>query len=139
MIDLQNLSPALRIPLAISLGAIPGALLRYYLTLVFARWLGTDFPFGTFIINISGAFLMGLVASLITEKIPFSPELKLIIATGFLGSYTTFSTYMLDLMVLWRSQSSFQGIILMLFYGLGSPILGFLGLTLGIRFATFWI
>ena len=85
-----------RVPLAISFGAIAGALSRYYLTLGFNQWLGTAFPFGTFSINLSGAFLMGFFTHLAVERSLISPNLRLLIAIGFLGSYTTFSTYELD-------------------------------------------
>jgi len=82
---LEAVSPTVRVPLAISLGAIAGALSRYYLSLGFNQWLGTAFPFGTFCINLSGAFIMGFFATLAIEGRIRSPELRLAIAVGFLG------------------------------------------------------
>jgi CrcB protein len=119
--------PVIRAPLAISLGAIPGALSRYYLTLFFARTLGTSFPYGTFVINITGALVMGFFVTLTLERTITSPDLRLLVAVGFLGSYTTFSTYALDTSVL--LQSGNKG--LALFYWLGSAVLGFLSLEIG--------
>lgn len=117
----------LRTPLAISLGAIPGALSRYYLTLFLTRWLGSGFPYGTFFINITGAFVMGFFVTLTLERMINSPDLRLLVAVGFLGSYTTFSTYALDTSVLLRS----GGQILALFYCLGSVFLGVIALEIG--------
>jgi CrcB protein len=122
---------ALNAPLAVSLGAIPGALCRYYITLRLAQWLGTRFPFGTFFINLSGALLMGFFATLAIERAIPSPNLQLLITTGFLGSYTTFSTYALDTSVLLRSGSRLRS----LFYWLGSVVLGGICLEIGIILA----
>lgn len=124
---LTSVDPAIRTPLAISLGAVPGALSRYYLTSILTRWLGTNFPYGTFIINFSGVLVMGFFATLTLERTVTSPDLRLLIAVGFLGSYTTFSTYALDTSMLLRTGS--QGYALL--YWAGSAILGVLGLELG--------
>lgn len=118
-------------PIAVSLGAIPGALSRYYLTVLFSHWLGTSFPFGTFFINLSGSLLMGFFATLAIEQIIPSPELQLLITTGFLGSYTTFSTYVLDSAALLRSRHRSRA----LFYWLGSAILAGICLEIGIFLA----
>lgn len=124
---LNSVDPRIRVPLAISFGAIAGALSRYYLTLFFARWLGTSFPYGTFVINVSGALVMGFFATLALERTVISPDLRLLVAVGFLGSYTTFSTYALDTATLLRA--GIQGAAL--FYWAGSAILGVLSLELG--------
>jgi CrcB protein len=118
-------------PLAVSLGAIPGALSRYYLTVLFSQWLGASFPFGTFFINLSGALLMGFFATLALERVITSPELQLLITTGFLGSYTTFSTYALDTSVLLRGRNRAKA----LFYWAGSVVLGGICLEIGIALA----
>lgn len=102
---LASVDPVIRAPLAISFGAVPGALSRYYLTLLLARWLGTSFPYGTLIINLSGALVMGFFVTLTLERAITAPDLRLLIAVGFLGSYTTFSTYALDTSMLLRTGS----------------------------------
>jgi fluoride exporter len=120
----------LKIPncLAVSLGAIAGALSRYYLGLWMTQRLGSYFPYGTFIINISGCLIMGFFATLATERIlPISPELRLFVAVGFLGSYTTFSTYALDSVNLLGTRQGF----LALTYWLGSAFLGVTSVQLG--------
>lgn len=124
---LTILDPALRGVLAISLGAVPGALSRYYLTLFFTRWLGNSFPYSTFIINITGAMVMGCFVTFTLERTITSPELRLLISVGFLGSYTTFSTYALETDHLLRT--GHQGLALL--YGVGSAVMGVLSLELG--------
>jgi CrcB protein len=122
-----SVNPEIRAPIAVSLGAIPGALSRYYLTRLFASWLGASFPFGTFFINISGSLVMGFFVTLMLERAITSPDLRLLVAVGFLGAYTTFSSYSLDTANLLHTGN--KGIAL--FYWLGSPILGFIGLEIG--------
>ena len=124
---LQSLDPAIRAPIAVSLGAIPGALSRYYLTVFLGQRLGTSFPYGTFAANLTGTLVMGFFVTLTTERVISSPDLRLFVAVGFLGSYTTFSSYALDAAVL--LQSGTRGIAL--FYWLGSAVWGFLSLELG--------
>ncbi|MFB2939408.1 fluoride efflux transporter CrcB [Aerosakkonemataceae cyanobacterium BLCC-F154] len=123
--------PNLRVPLAICLGAIGGALSRYYITLYFLQRFGTDFPFGTFFVNLTGCFAMGFFVTLTSQVINISPELRLLATTGFLGAYTTFSTYSLDTMNILDSGNYSSAI----FYWLGSAILGIFSLYLGITLA----
>ncbi len=122
-------SPLL-LPLWIALGAIPGALSRYYLTLVCTQWWGGSFPFGTFLINLSGACLMGFCATVL-QAASSTTALNGLVAVGFLGAYTTFSTYALDTSNLLRQRNPKRALP----YGLGSPIAGFLGVELGIDLA----
>lgn len=131
------IDPAIRNPLAVSLGAIAGALSRYYLGLWFIQWLGNEFPYGTLVINLTGCFLMGWFTTVVSEHvIPIPPEVRLLVAVGFLGSYTTFSTYGLDVVVLsqragaegWR----WMALVKLGFYGIGSAVLGVLSVQLGI-------
>jgi CrcB protein len=120
----------LLLTLWIALGAIPGSLSRYYLTLVCVEKLGGEFPFGTFIINLSGTFLIGFFATLF-QSIQADPLLNSFVIIGFLGSYTTFSTYALDTSNLLKLASYKRAVL----YGLGSPLMGFLGVELGIALA----
>lgn len=133
--------PSIRNPLAVSLGAIAGALSRYYLSIWVAKTLGTAFPYATILVNLTGSFLMGLITTLISERtLLISPEISLLITVGFLGSYTTFSSYELDAMNLlrrssWQTQMKLLWVIKAIAYWLGSAILGFLCLYLGILVA----
>lgn len=123
--------PLIRAPIAISLGAIAGALSRYYLTLWFTQRFGAEFPYGTFFINLSGCLVMGFFATLALERIAISPEVRLMVATGFLGAYTTFSTYGLDTINLVRSQQPAGALV----YGLGSALLGIVCVQVGVWLA----
>jgi fluoride exporter len=82
--------------LAIALGGSLGAVCRYWVSSSTYAWMGAEFPFGTLMVNITGSIMMGFLALLLTEKIAISEELKFAILVGFLGSYTTFSTFALD-------------------------------------------
>ncbi len=73
-----------------------GALARYSLTGLVFRVYGGTFPAGTFIVNIVGCFLFGLVWPLAEERLLVSGELRTIILVGFVGSFTTFSTYVFE-------------------------------------------
>lgn len=120
---------SVRNPIAVSLGAIAGALSRYYLSIWITQRLGTNFPYGTLIINLTGSFALGLLTSLVLERVlAISPEVRLLIATGFLGSYTTFSTYELDTINLVQESSFNKAII----YWFGSAAIGAFSLYLGI-------
>jgi fluoride exporter len=126
---------AIRNPIAVSMGAIAGALSRYYLTLWFAQRFGSSFPYGTFFINLSGCLAMGFFATLAVEKVAIiSPEIRLLVATGFLGAYTTFSTYGLDTISLLRNSS----LLTTTLYWSGSAILGIISIQLGVIFAKLW-
>ena len=119
----------LRNPISISFGAIAGALSRYYLGIWFARRLGSNFPYGTLFVNLSGSLAMGFFVTLVLERaIVISPEVRLFVAVGFLGSYTTFSTYELDTIALLRSQHLWLAGL----YWLGSAFFGAIGVYLGI-------
>jgi fluoride exporter len=120
---LTHLSSEIRAPVAISLGAIGGALCRYYLTLWFAARFGVGWPYGTFVINVTGCFGMGLLTTWIN-----SPEWRLLLLTGFLGAYTTFSTYGLESFSLLR-QNQLYGAGL---YWLGSSLVGLLAVAIGV-------
>jgi fluoride exporter len=79
--------------LLISIGAIFGANTRYWLGDWIAQKWGAFFPLGTLIINISGSFFLGLLMTLATERWVVDPRWRLLLGVGFLGAYTTFSTY----------------------------------------------
>ncbi len=117
----------MRASFAIGLGAIAGSLSRYYLTLGLNQWLGTGFPFSTFVINLTGAFGMGFFATLALDRLGISLEVRLLVTVGFLGSYTTFSTYELDAGTLFAGGNWH----LTLLYWVCTAVLGVLCLELG--------
>jgi CrcB protein len=77
----------------VALGGGVGAVARYAVSLWAADKLGTVFPYGTFIANVVGCFIIGAFMTLVTEKFIANPYWRLLITTGFLGGFTTFSSY----------------------------------------------
>ncbi len=118
--------------MAIALGAIAGALARYFLSLWMMQPLGPDLPYGTLLVNLTGCFGMGLLATLFGQRVlAHAPELQLLLTTGFLGSYTTFSSYELDLARLTYQRALTEDL---LYWG-ASTLLGVGSLLLGVRLA----
>jgi CrcB protein len=85
--------------LAISLGAVAGANLRYWMSRYAVRLLGPVFPFGTLAINVLGSFVLGFFLVWTTERTIADPRWRLLIAVGFCGGFTTFSSYAYETMV----------------------------------------
>jgi len=112
----------------ISLGAVLGANARYWLAGWAAQKWGAAFPYGTLFINLTGSFLLGLFVTLITERFIINPNWRLLIAIGFLGSYTTFSTYTYESINLLLSGQVWQGLTNLF----GSALLGAAAVTAGI-------
>jgi CrcB protein len=79
--------------LAVGIGGFLGAIARYGVGLGVARLWSGDFPLATFLINVSGSFVLGLFSTLAAERMPMDPAWRLLVATGFVGAYTTFSTF----------------------------------------------
>lgn len=111
----------------VGLAGACGALARYLLGRFVAERAGAQFPFGTLIINVSGAFVIGLLASLTTRKW-LSVSAQAVLATGFLGGYTTFSTMSWEGVQLARGGSTTRS---MLYLG-GSAALGLFAALLGV-------
>ena len=88
--------------LAIAFGGALGAVSRYWLTVSIERFNGTGFPLGTFMVNLLGSFLIGLLYILFAEKLSVADQLRPVIITGFLGAMTTFSTFSLDALLLFQ-------------------------------------
>ncbi len=121
--------------IAIAIGAVPGALSRYHLTEWTKAKFGTKFPYGTFVINWTGCLAMGFFVTIFTGITGYPQELDLLIRTGFLGSYTTFSTYGFDTLTLWRNKQT----IATCFYWAGSAIIGLAAVMLGSAIAKFFV
>jgi CrcB protein len=79
--------------LLICLGGAIGTALRYLTSGVAAQWLGADFPYGTFIVNIVGSFLIGVIQQVGTTSLLLSDTTRLFLATGIMGGMTTYSSF----------------------------------------------
>lgn len=105
-----------------------GALARYLIGRMVAERTGSTFPWGTLLINVTGAFLIGLIAGLTTRHV-VNTLAQTVLATGFLGGYTTFSTMSWEAMQLLREGSRRQGLLYLggtFVPGLLAPALGLL-------------
>ncbi|MDP8243985.1 MAG: fluoride efflux transporter CrcB [Candidatus Hinthialibacter antarcticus] len=80
----------------IAVAGAAGTLSRYGLSTLVSSILGSDFPWGTFIVNIVGCFLFGLIWSLEEHHLALGPQTRVIILTGFMGAFTTFSTFIFE-------------------------------------------
>ena len=86
----------------VAFGGALGAVLRHLAGLVCVRAFGTGFPWGTLAVNVLGSFLMGALAVWLTRRGSGPDALRLALATGLLGGFTTFSTFSLDAVSLWQ-------------------------------------
>jgi fluoride exporter len=77
----------------VGLGGFIGAVARFWLGGYIGNRMGTRFPYGTFVINITGSFLVGLTITLLAERTHWNPNWRYLIPVGFIGAYTTFSTF----------------------------------------------
>jgi CrcB protein len=78
----------------VAVGSAVGGVLRYLVTILCAQRFGVGFPYGTLLVNVSGSFLIGIVVELsMTRTFGVTPFVRLLVATGVLGGYTTFSAF----------------------------------------------
>jgi CrcB protein len=110
----------------VGLGGFLGSIARLWLGSYITYRMGARFPYGTFVINMSGSFLVGLVVTLLAERAHWSPNLLYLIPIGFIGAYTTFSTFELEA---FRSVRN------------GDPLLAFLNVILSVTvgFIAVWL
>lgn len=123
-------NPVICTVMAIAMGAMPGALSRYGITEWTKAIMGKDFSYyGTFFSNITGCFLIALFYTLSEKKFKnVSSEIRLAIATGFCGAYTTFSTYGLETFIQVDRGNNQTAVL----YWLGSMAIGMVGVQLGV-------
>src|SRR4051812_40849946 len=112
----------------IGMGGFLGANARYVVGGWITRHWGTEFPWGTFVINVSGSFFLGLLVAILTMRPLASPNYRLFFAVGFLGAYTTFSTFSYETLRL-AQDHNFLPALLNIF---GSILLGLLGVMAGV-------
>jgi len=112
--------------LCVGSAGFAGAIARYFMANLCAHLLGTDFPFGTLVINLSGSFVLGYFTAVVGRAVVPEP-LRLAVAVGFIGAYTTFSTFMFESDALLRGGAVNKAI----FNLVGSVVLGLLCVRLG--------
>ncbi|MES2751044.1 MAG: fluoride efflux transporter CrcB [Pseudomonadota bacterium] len=105
-----------------------GSTLRYAINVLCGRTLGLNFPYSTFLINITGSLVMGLVAGYLAFKGEASQPWRIFLMTGILGGYTTFSAFSLDAVSLYERGE----VGLAVFYVVGSVLLAIAGLVAGL-------
>ena len=118
--------------LVVLAGAGFGGLARFVLGSWIMAKYGGRFPLGTFLINISGAFLIGLFMTLLTERLQPHPNWRLFLVVGVLGGYTTFSSFEYETLQTVRDGERWMGLI----YVAGSVLLGYLAVWVGATLAS---
>lgn len=88
--------------LAIAFGGAAGAVSRYWLSTTVEKFNGSEFPLGTFLVNVLGSFLIGVFFVVLAEKLHLADQWRPIVMVGFLGAMTTFSTFSLDALLLFE-------------------------------------
>lgn len=108
-------------------GAV-GTLARYWLGGVVQRLCGTGFPWGTIVINVTGCLLFGLIWTLAEDRLLISPESRVVALTGFMGAFTTFSTFAFETSQLLAGAEWFRAVcnvVLQNVVGVAAVMLGF--------------
>jgi CrcB protein len=118
----------------VALGGAMGSVARYLVGGWFASRFGAAFPYGTFVINVTGSFIIGLFLAFAEERVSLSPYWRLFFAVGFVGGYTTFSTFE------YESARLFQGgeMLIGATYLVGSVVTGGVAVLAGIVLGS-WI
>lgn len=111
----------------LSIGGALGVNARYWQAVWMARWASPEFPWATFAINVAGSFLIGLSSAVLIHRFPGNDPARLFVVVGFLGGYTTFSSYTLEAIGLIERNRPFLGVVYLggsVLLGLGSAALG---------------
>lgn len=114
--------------LLISLGAILGANARYLTGVWATERFGPSFPYGTLLVNVSGSLVLGFLIAALEGRLPLPSDLRFFLGVGFLGAFTTFSSFTVETLLLLRAGEVGAGIANVLtnnLAGLGAALLGF--------------
>jgi CrcB protein len=120
--------------LVIGLGGFLGANARYLVGAWCVERFGASFPYGTLVINVSGSFILGFFLVLITDRFLVHPHWRLFFAIGFLGAYTTFSTFSFESFALLQNRAFLMALANMV----GSVTLGLVAVVMGMALARFF-
>ena|SRR5688572_9285154 len=121
---------------AVLLGGAFGSAARHGVNLMTARMLGTATPYATAAVNLIGSFAIGVVAgALATERLSLTPTERTLLFTGILGGFTTFSSLMLDTLVLWQAGSIAKAVANLIGQLVIGCVLVYLGYRLGLQTA----
>ena len=112
----------------LALGSLTGGFARYFLAGAAYRALGTSFPYGTLVVNLSGCLFIGFLDGLAQDKFFLGPHAKMLLMIGFCGAFTTFSTLMLETDNLLRGGEALRAIL----NAGGSLVLGLILLRIGV-------
>ncbi|HEY0840320.1 MAG TPA: fluoride efflux transporter CrcB [Vulgatibacter sp.] len=115
----------------ICLGGALGTGARHLVGVWAGSRLGASFPFGTLIVNLSGSFLIGFVSAIALGVASFPPALRLVLTTGFLGGYTTYSSFNHETLRLFEEGARAAAALNLGVTVVGGLIAGLLGLALG--------
>ena len=113
--------------LVVGLGGFVGAIARYWLSGLVHRWSGSSFPWGTLVVNVVGCFLLGALMTIAETRLAITPEARLFLAIGVLGSMTTFSTFSYETLELLRRAEALAALAnaaVSLFLGLAAVLAG---------------
>jgi CrcB protein len=117
--------------LLVMVGGGLGAASRYGISLLAVKMWGTRFPWGTLTVNLAGCFLIGLLFGLSDRVRLLTPEMRLLLITGFLGALTTFSTFSIETVSAGRAGLMVQPVVNILINNLGGLALTVMGLWIG--------
>ena len=115
--------------LVVGLGGFLGAIARYAVGVWIESFWRRDFPLATFLVNVSGCFILGFFLAMATERMSISPMMRLLVATGFVGAYTTFSTFEYETQRLTTTGAFGWALVNVL----ASVAVGFLAVRLGVQ------